>query len=150
MTDLLKKTSIYTHFSAIYIYCLNLKFIFPFQMYIQRNAIAGFDTSIIEINDCAKLRFGPNAVSDLRNLRKVSVNNIGSVTFEQNSLNWYGYRDININQEERFDLSIPSLKISIRDSTVKSVGSQTFSGRINEILFEHVTIDTIDAFALQI
>lgn len=117
------------------------------EMYVQRNSIPGYDTSIIEINDCAKVRFGPYAVYDLSNLRRVVLNNIGSLVFEPNSLNWVGYRDLNVNQEERFDLSIPSLKITVRNSRVQTVASQTFAGRINDISFEGGEVDTIDSFA---
>lgn len=117
------------------------------EMYVQRNSIPGYDTSIIEINDCSKVRFGPNAIYDLNNLRSVLLNNIDSLTFEPNSLNWVGYRDTNVNQEERFDLSIPSLKVIIRNSKISTISSQTFGGRINEITFESVDVEHIEAFA---
>lgn len=116
-------------------------------MYIQRYSIPGFDTSIIEINNCPKVRFGAHSVYDLRNLRTISLNNIQSLTFEPNSLNWIGYRDTDITQEERFDLSIPSLKIIIKDSYITSIHSYTFVGRINEISFENVHVDNVEAFA---
>lgn len=116
-------------------------------MYIQRHSIAAFDIITIEINHCSQVRFGPYSVYDLRNLRTITLNNIGALTLEPNSLNWLGYRDTSVNQEERFDLSIPSLKMSIKDTSITSVGSYTFVGRINQILFQNVSVDTIEAFA---
>ncbi|KAH1008683.1 uncharacterized protein LOC109543314 [Dendroctonus ponderosae] len=117
------------------------------EMDIQRYSIPGFDTSIIQLHNCAKVRFGAYAVYDLRNLRTISLNNIQSLTFEPYSLQWVGYRDTSITQEERFDLSIPSLKISVKDSTVESIGSYSFTGRINEISFENVRVENVEAFA---
>ncbi|XP_060534898.1 uncharacterized protein LOC132707180 [Cylas formicarius] len=116
------------------------------EMYIEPNSIPGFDTSIIEINRCPKVRFAPHSISDLRNLRRVSLNSIASVSFEESSMNWYGYRDVG-GQEERFDLTVPSLKVILRNCVVEKIASQAFSGRINEISFEDVTVDAVDSFA---
>ncbi|KAL1517025.1 hypothetical protein ABEB36_000845 [Hypothenemus hampei] len=117
------------------------------ELYIEKNSIPGLDTSIIEINNCPIVKFGANSLYDLRNLRMVSLNNIGSLTLESNSVNWVGYRDPNVNQEERFDLSTPSLKISIKNSKIANIGSHSFAGRINHISFENLQIDNIEAFA---
>lgn len=117
------------------------------EMYIQRHSIAAFDIITIEINHCPQVRFGSYSVYDLRNLRTITLNNIGALTLEPNSLNWLGYRDSTINQEERFDLSIPSLKISIKNTRITNVASYTFVGRINQILFQNATVDTVEAFA---
>ncbi|XP_066250008.1 uncharacterized protein [Euwallacea similis] len=117
------------------------------EMYIQRNSIPAFDTTIIELQNCPTVRFGPYSIFDLRNLRTIILNNIGALTFEPNSLNWVGYRDTSINQEKRFDLSIPSLKVSISNSVISSCGSYSFEGRINEISLRNVQAENVEAFA---
>ncbi|XP_050301043.1 uncharacterized protein LOC126739412 [Anthonomus grandis grandis] len=116
------------------------------EMYIQRDSIQGFE-SALEIHNCPKVRFGGYSIYDLRTFRSITLTNIQNLTFEPNSLNWVGYRDISINQQERFDLSIPSLKIHIINSNIDSIGSYTFVGRIQEIHMEKVNIASIEAFA---
>lgn len=117
------------------------------EMYIQRGSITSPDIGLIELNNCPKIRFGTDSISSLNNLRHVRIKNCASLTLEPNSLTWYGYRDANPNQEERFDVGVPSLRVSIKNTRGLSIGSQAFSGRINEILFDSVEVDKIDAFA---
>ncbi|CAH1132865.1 unnamed protein product [Ceutorhynchus assimilis] len=116
------------------------------EMYIQRNSIPAYDVSNIEISNCSKVRFGPKSVYDLNNLRQITLNNIQSLVFEANSLEWVGYKD-SIDNQERFQVNTPSLKVFVKNSLNVNIGSHSMVGRISEINFENVLIEKIDAFA---
>lgn len=116
-------------------------------MYITENSISSYETSTIEITNCRKVKFGPRSIAEMRNLRDLHLRNIKSLEFEKASLNWYGYRDKNQHYEESYDLSTPSLKIIIENTTINQIASYTFEGRINSIYFDDVIIENIDPFA---
>ncbi|CAH1155758.1 unnamed protein product [Phaedon cochleariae] len=117
------------------------------EMIVRSQSIPAFDTTTIEINGCKLVKFEDNSISDMRNLRSITLNNIESLIFDSRSMNWYGYKENHGHIEERFDMSVPSLKISITQSNVSLISSHTFTGRINEITFDTTTIDKISPLA---
>lgn len=117
-------------------------------MVIDRSSIPAFSTIEVEIHGCDSITFMQGCISDLRNLRVIHLNGIGSIEFQQESMNWYGYQERTLNEvEERFDITRPSLKISIYNSNISVISSHTFVGRINEILFDEVIIENIQPIA---
>ncbi|KAJ8975744.1 hypothetical protein NQ317_015366 [Molorchus minor] len=85
--------------------------------------------------------------NNIPSLRNIILINIGFVIFDEESIVWYGYKDAENQYEERFDLSIPSLRISVYSSTIELISSHSFKGRINEIIFDQVVIEKISPFA---
>lgn len=117
-------------------------------MVIQESSISAFSTIEIEINGCEQIIFDERCILAMKNLRTIHLNHIGSIAFKEESMNWYGYQERNfLEVEERFDVSRQSLRISIIDSNVSVISSHTFVGRINEIVFDGVTIDSIQPIA---
>lgn len=117
-------------------------------MFIHNKSISSFSTVEVEINNCAEIVFENGCIADMKILRMIHLNHIGSIIFQKESMNWYGYLERTFSEvEERFDITKPSLKISISNSNVTLISSQTFAGRINEIVFEAVTIDSIQPIA---
>lgn len=114
-------------------------------MYITKKSISSYDTTSIEIQ-CKSVRFGPESISEMRNLRNIKLKSIQTLNFEEHSLKWYGYRSLD-EYEESYDINIPSLKIEIENSTIGTIASYTFEGRINTIIFDGVTIKNISPFA---
>ncbi|XP_017786829.1 PREDICTED: uncharacterized protein LOC108569693 [Nicrophorus vespilloides] len=115
------------------------------EFYIKKNSIPATDLYAINITNCGKIRFGPNAISDMRNLRILELNGIGSLFFEEESLLWTGYTR-NKEKIEDWDSTIPSLKIYVVGGTIKKISSHAIKGRINRIRFQHVEIDEIAPF----
>lgn len=115
-------------------------------MYITQNSISSYTTASIAINGCKKVRFGPNSIKDIRNLRNIYLKDIASLHFEESSMIWYGSRDKS-QYEERYDVIIPSLSIKIENCNITQISGYTFEGRIRSIDFESVTIDNILPFA---
>lgn len=117
-------------------------------MVIQASSIPAFSTIEVEINGCEEIIFEEQCIAAMKNLRTIQLNRIGSIIFKRESMNWYGYQERNFNEvEERFDITRPSLKISIFNSNISLISSHTFVGRINEIVFDGVTIDSIQPIA---
>lgn len=115
-------------------------------MYITQNSISSYTTASIVIDGCKKVRFGPNSIKDIRNLRNIYLKDIASLYFEESSMTWYGSRDKS-QYEERYDVIIPSLSIKIENCNITQISGYTFEGRIRSIDFESVTIDNILPFA---
>ncbi|CAH1998410.1 unnamed protein product [Acanthoscelides obtectus] len=115
------------------------------EVIVKPNCIQEYSTSEIEFNDCRSVTFEAKSV-DMRNLRQINLNRIQSIAFTENSISWYGdvRRD---SQDERFDITVPALKVRVRDSVVSSIASHAFSGKINEIIFDGVTFDEIQPLA---
>lgn len=117
-------------------------------MVIQKSSIPAFSTIEVEFNECEEIIFEEQSIAAMRNLRKIHLNGIKSITFNQESMNWYGYQErTNTEVEERFDIARPSLRISIFNSNITLISSHTFTGRINEIIFDGVVIDSIRPIA---
>lgn len=113
-------------------------------MTIRQQSIPAFSTAEIEINHCKQIIFEENCVMDMRNLRNIYLNNIGSISFRSRSMNWYGYKERNNGiEQERFDITVPSLKISVFNSNISEISSHAFAGRINEIVFDGVVIERL-------
>ncbi|EFA00395.1 uncharacterized protein LOC103312213 [Tribolium castaneum] len=115
------------------------------EMYITKKSISSYDTSSIEIH-CKSVRFGPESITEMRNLRNIKLKSIQSLNFDEHSLKWYGYRDID-HHDEPYDISTPSLQIEIENSTIGTISSYTFEGRINKIRFDGVTVQNLSPFA---
>ncbi|KAG5884566.1 hypothetical protein JTB14_006592 [Gonioctena quinquepunctata] len=116
------------------------------EMTIKDQSIPAFDTTDVQINGCKLLKFEENAVMEMKNLRTLILNNTESIVFETGSLNWYGFRE-DTSQSERFDVTVPSLKITVCNSNVTVIASHAFAGRINEIIFDNTIIERILPFA---
>lgn len=112
-------------------------------MYVQHHSFPRYETTEIEIYNCDKVTFEENSVDDMRSLRYIHLEGIKSLTLNSRSMNWYGIKDRGTNLEERFDVSVPTLKVTIRNSYITTIASHTFAGRISEILLEHVTVERI-------
>nr|CAI5856265.1 unnamed protein product [Callosobruchus analis] len=115
------------------------------EVIVKPNCIQEYSTSEIEFNDCRSVTFEAKSI-DIRNLRQINLNRIQSITFAEDSISWYGdlRRD---SQDERFDISVPALKVRVTDSVVSSVASHAFAGKINEITFDGVTFEEIRPLA---
>lgn len=83
----------------------------------------------------------------MRNLRSINLQNINSLEFEENSLLWHSYRHEDPTYDRPYDFSIPSLKISIRNSNITSIGHNTFTGRISQINIDSCKINQMQSFA---
>lgn len=106
-----------------------------------------YELTAITIQNCKAVNFEPNSVTNLQNLRIIHLIN-SVVTFQEDSINWYGYKSHNdMPFEEEFDLSIPSLKVLVENSTIPKISSHSFRGRIKEITFRDVRINEISSFA---
>lgn len=117
-------------------------------MVIENSSISAFATIEVEINGCEEVIFGEKCIVAMKNLRTIHLNEIGTIQFKKESMNWYGYQERTINEvEERFDIAKPSLKISITNSNISVISSHTFAGRINEILLDGVIIEHIQPMA---
>lgn len=117
-------------------------------MAIEKTSISAYSTIEVEINGCEQITFEGECIAEMKNLRNIHLNQIGTIVFKRNSMNWYGYQERTYNDiEERFDITKPSLKISIFNSNISTIASHSFAGRINQILFDTVTIDSIQPIA---
>nr|XP_023016185.1 uncharacterized protein LOC111505587 [Leptinotarsa decemlineata]XP_023016186.1 uncharacterized protein LOC111505587 [Leptinotarsa decemlineata] len=116
------------------------------EMTIGAKSIPAFDTTEVQISRCKVLRFEENSVMEMKNLRTLNLTDIASIVFDTRSLNWYGFREENA-QDERFDVTVPSLRIYIYNSNVSLISSHAFAGRINEIVFDGAIIEKIQPFA---
>lgn len=79
------------------------------------------------------------------NLRAIELYDIENLNFNEYSLHWDGYTQENRNN---WDYNILSLKVNIESSTIKTIGSYTFKGRITVLKFSNVTVEETSAFAL--
>lgn len=118
------------------------------EMTIKADSINSFSTSEILINGCKSVKMEANAVADMRNLRALSLSKIGNIQLDTDSINWYGYKE-NSGQieEERFDITVPSLKVNVYKSNISQIQSHAFAGRISEITFEDVNVERLDPLA---
>lgn len=82
----------------------------------------------------------------MRNLRRLQLSNINSLSFESSALSWSAYVQANNDYPSTWD-SIPSLKIEIEKSIIKVISSYTFQGRISSITIEDSLIENIAPFA---
>ncbi|XP_056648046.1 uncharacterized protein LOC130452679 [Diorhabda sublineata] len=118
------------------------------EMILKPNSIDSYSTSEILINGCKSIRIEANAISQMRNLRTLALSNVGSIDFSSDSINWYGYKDYSGRlEEERFDISVPSLKIHVYASNISRISSHAFAGRISEITLEDLNIVNLEPLA---
>lgn len=93
------------------------------------------------------MHIGTRAIKGIRNLRNIELSNIQSLQLEEYALFWDNY----VSQyEDRVHIpvnTIPSVRVSIKDSHIDQISSYAFQGRLREIEFERVTVDNIAEFA---
>lgn len=116
------------------------------EFFIEANTIPTYDLEVIKIDACKDVRFGNNAISNMRNLRTVELSNIQNLQFEESSLVWDNYNS-QFDYTSQWDINIPSLRILIENSHIEKISSYTFKGRINEITMINVIIASIAPFS---
>ncbi|CAG9855693.1 unnamed protein product [Phyllotreta striolata] len=116
---------------------------------LNSNTISYPSTTEIVMKGCRAVKIEANTIAGLRNLRLVSLSDIQQIRFDSDSINWYGYRDSvsQVVEEERFDVTIPSLKLLVRNSNVSEIASHAFAGRIGEIILDGVVVNKISPLA---
>lgn len=115
-------------------------------MFITEGSIPTFSTDGIEIQNCERVHFQPNAIRQLRSLRHINLRNIPFLQFEESSLAWSGYAE-DINYDETYMPGIPSLAVLIENCNITKLRSFTFKGHIGEIIIKNVNMDTLDTYA---
>lgn len=113
---------------------------------MEANNIPTYDLEIIKVDSCKNVRFGSNAISNMRNLRTIELSNIQNLQFEESSLLWDNYIS-HLDYTSHWDINIPSLKILIENTHIEKISSYTFKGRINEIVMANVSVDSIAPFS---
>ncbi|KAF5306444.1 hypothetical protein FQR65_LT07356 [Abscondita terminalis] len=113
---------------------------------IEKGSIPSYGTQMIKIYGCRSLRFGPNAITDMRNLRHLELGNINNLKLDDSSLSWNAYVQPNTEYHNSWD-SVPTLRIKIERSNITKISSYTFQGQISSITLRDLIIEEVAPFA---
>ncbi|KAK4876739.1 hypothetical protein RN001_009245 [Aquatica leii] len=116
------------------------------EFFIEKGSIPSYDAQMLKIDGCNSVRFGRNAITDMRNLRRLELMNIDNLVFDEFSLSWNTYVQPNTEYHNSWD-SVPTLKIKIERSIIKKISSYTFQGQISSIILRDLNIEEIAPFA---
>lgn len=117
------------------------------EFFIQKGSIPSYDAQVIKIDGCNKVRFGRGAIAEMRNLRRLELQNINSLHFDESSLAWNTYVQPKSEYQQTWDYSIPTLRIKIERSVIKRISSFTFQGQISSVTMRDLSIEDIAPFA---
>lgn len=117
------------------------------ELFIQKGSIPSYDAQVIKIDSCDEVRFGKDAIGDMRNLRRLELVNINSLNFDDSSLSWNTYIQPNLDYHQAWDYNVPTLRIKIERSLIKRIASYTFQGQISSVVMRDVVIEEVAPFA---
>lgn len=97
-------------------------------------------TSIIQLENCAVVEMERNALRHVRALVQIHISNVAELRLNEGSFSW----------EESFIQEVytyPGLHINLTASTIPTLPTYVFRGRIDSILFDHAQIQRIESYA---
>nr|XP_022909951.1 uncharacterized protein LOC111421063 [Onthophagus taurus]XP_022909952.1 uncharacterized protein LOC111421063 [Onthophagus taurus]XP_022909953.1 uncharacterized protein LOC111421063 [Onthophagus taurus] len=109
-------------------------------MVIQEDSFLYHDLNAIRIRKCPVVTFGENSIKTMRTLREIELSDISELNLNERCFHWEGYA-------AAIDLNTPSLKVIVRNTTIKQIASYSFMGKINRIEFDKTKIENIAPFA---